>query len=71
MVKIKKVLVHCNRGMSRSPTIALLYLLKHTNALPNASLQEALGRFRELYPPYAPARGVALFTQKYWQEYAG
>ena len=28
-----KVLVHCNQGLSRSPSIALLYLLKHTDAL--------------------------------------
>lgn len=66
-----KVLVHCNQGMSRSPTIALLYLLKHTNVLPNDSLQGAIEAFRKIYPAYAPARGVALFAQKYWQEYAG
>ncbi len=28
-----KVLVHCNQGMSRSPTIALLYLAGYTSAL--------------------------------------
>lgn len=70
-LKTNKVLVHCNQGMSRSPTIALLYLLKHTDVLPKASLQEALNKFRELYPAYAPAQGVGLFAQKYWQEYAG
>lgn len=71
MLRTKRVLVHCNQGMSRSPTIALLYLLKHTNILPNDSLQGAIEEFRKIYPAYAPARGVALFAQKYWQEYAG
>ena len=28
-----KVLIHCNQGMSRSPAIALLYLLKYTDVL--------------------------------------
>ncbi|EKE87533.1 dual specificity protein phosphatase family protein [Idiomarina xiamenensis] len=70
-LKTNKVLVHCNQGMSRSPTIALLYLLKHTDALPKDNLNLALEKFRELYPKYTPAKGVALFVQFYWQVYAG
>lgn len=66
-----KVLVHCNQGMSRSPTIALLYLLKHTEELSFESLSDVLERFRVLYPAYNPAGGMAGFIEKYWLEYAG
>lgn len=66
-----KVLVHCNQGMSRSPTIALLYLLKHTEELGFESLSGVLEKFKALYPLYSPAGGMAGFFEKYWLEYAG
>lgn len=47
-----KVLVHCNQGLSRSPSIALLYLLRHTAALGSRDPAAALLAFRKLYPPY-------------------
>ena len=66
-----KVLVHCNQGMSRSPTIALLYLLKHTEELKFESLSSVLEKFKALYPAYGPAGGMSGFIEKYWFEYAG
>ena len=66
-----KVLVHCNQGMSRSPTIALLYLLKHTQELKFESLSSVLEKFKALYPAYGPAGGMSGFIEKYWLEYAG
>ncbi|MEA3588160.1 dual specificity protein phosphatase family protein [Pseudidiomarina sp. 1APP75-27a] len=67
----KKVLVHCNQGMSRSPTIALLYLLKHTNQLNSGSLRNILASFKAKYPAYNPAGGVAGFVERYWRDYVG
>lgn len=65
----KKVLVHCNQGMSRSPTIALLYLAKYTNIFSSDDFAIALARFKKLYPAYAPANGVAMFAQENWNLY--
>ncbi|MEL0612910.1 hypothetical protein [Marinomonas arenicola] len=65
----KKVLAHCNQGMSRSPTIAFLYLLKHSKVLDSADLANALNQFKFLYPPYQPAGGVAGFVEMYWRVY--
>lgn len=67
----KKVLVHCNQGMSRSPTIALLYLLKHTNELNTSSFIGIVESFKAKYPAYTPAGGVAGFVERYWQDYVG
>lgn len=64
-----KVLVHCNQGLSRSPSIALLYLLKHTDALGSHDPAAALLAFRRLYPPYAPGQGMADYVQLNWAKY--
>lgn len=65
----KEVLVHCNQGMSRSATIALLFLVKHTDILPR-TMAEAETAFRAIYPPYNPAGGMRGFMTEHWQEYA-
>lgn len=66
----QKVLVHCNQGMSRSPTIALLYLAGTNDAWRGQSCEEATRLFRALYPGYAPAKGMADFVRLYWSRYA-
>lgn len=68
-IQSKKVLVHCNQGMSRSPSIAFLYLLRHTEILDSSSLPVALNQFRVIYPQYEPAEGVAGFVEKHWSNY--
>lgn len=69
-ISSSKVLVHCNQGMSRSPTIAFLYLLKFTDVLPRQSAENDLQEFQKLYPPYAPAKGMADYARLNWQKYA-
>lgn len=64
-----KVLVHCNQGFSRSPSIALLYLLKHTDALGSQEPTAALLAFQKLYPRYAPAQGMADYVRLNWNNY--
>ena len=64
-----KVLVHCNQGESRSPGIGFLYLLRHTDTLPRGSLNDALVRFRQIYPPFSPSRGISGFIAAHWEEY--
>jgi hypothetical protein len=65
-----RVLVHCNQGESRAPTLALLYLAKFTTELPG-DVRGAMDEFRRRYPPYNPAGGVRGFTIANWAEYAG
>jgi len=64
-----KVLIHCNQGLSRSPSIALLYLLRHTDALGSQEPAAGLAAFRKLYPPYAPAQGMADYVRLNWVKY--
>ena len=65
----KPVLIHCNRGNSRSPGIGLLYLALYTNQLPTGSYQEAEVAFRALYPSYYPAGGIRGFLIENWSTY--
>ena len=56
----KKVLVHCNQGVSRAPSIALLYLVKvgHIDGTP----EEIVKTFQGLYPGYNPTNGIRLYV---------
>ena len=64
----RKVLVHCNQGMSRSPGIALLYLAKE-EIIKNDSFQEALAEFETIYPGINMAGGMRGFLEVNWGEY--
>jgi len=61
------VLVHCNQGASRSPTIAMLYL--HSIGKLPLIFEAAEAEFKEIYPPYCPGKGMRGFAQAHWEEY--
>jgi len=58
-------LVHCNRGQSRAPSIALLWLAKR-KVIPSNTYDEARRAFGELYP-YNPGKGIATFLGENWE----
>jgi protein-tyrosine phosphatase len=64
--KDKKVLVNCNHGQSRSPSLVLLYLAKRLNLLSKNSFEEAKKDFMQIYPNYSPALGIQLFLGQNW-----
>ncbi len=66
-----RVLVHCNLGESRSPSIGLLYLAVYTHELPITTLEEAETAFRLRYPAYNPKPGIRGFLQANWRSYCG
>jgi hypothetical protein len=63
----KTVLVHCNAGHSRSPSIVLAYL----HAI--GELPRGFGRaehmFAKLYPPYDPGRGMRARIKERWNSF--
>jgi hypothetical protein len=68
------VLVHCNQGESRAPSIALLYLL--TDSLTNGPFldcengDEVIDVFRtDYYPDYNPSEGFTQFVRDNWASY--
>lgn len=65
-----KILVHCNQGLSRSPTIGFLYMLKFSDVFRRESLSQDLQDFQEIYPAYAPAQGMADYVRLNWPKYS-
>jgi predicted protein tyrosine phosphatase len=64
-----RVLVHCNTGKSRGPSIGMLYLLSRCEALPVSSFQDAELAFQKLYPDYRPAAGIRGFLKIHFDAY--
>ena len=60
-----QILINCDQGQSRSPTVALLYLAKRLKVIPAGSFSEAREAFLPLYRSYAPA-GIAGFVAANW-----
>lgn len=62
----KKILIHCNQGQSRSPSIALIYLAR-IGVIDNSSLQNSQLAFKQLYPYYKPGNGILKYMNRNWQ----
>jgi hypothetical protein len=65
----RRVLVHCNQGYSRGPSIGLLYLAAHTERFSGLDHSDAHDRFLEIYPDYYPKAGVCGFLAANWSAY--
>jgi len=63
----RKVLIHCNNGLSRAPSIALLFLAKRFQAISNENFMLAATDFKKLYPYYQPGRGIVCYLAQNWQ----
>ena len=66
-IKDMEVLVHCNFGMSRSPSIALLYMARK-GYINNNSFKDALKDFYEIYSYYSHGMGMYRYFDAYWQD---
>lgn len=61
-----KVLVHCNAGHSRGPTMAMMFL-RTIGELPSGFVtSEKI--FRSLYPRYDPGVGMRTFARAHWEQ---
>ena len=63
----KNILINCDLGQSRSPSVGLLYLAKRLHLISDSSFAVARAEFQELYPGYAPS-GIADFINSHWNE---
>ena len=61
----KNILIHCDQGYSRSPSLCLLYLSKRLKLISNNSFEEARIEFEEIYPQYNPG-GIAEYIRVNW-----
>jgi hypothetical protein len=65
----REVLIHCNQGESRAPSLALLYMAKRLWLLPSESYDEAAESFRSQFT-YRPGEGIKRWLTANWQRIA-
>ena len=61
-----KVLVHCNQGQSRGPSVALLYLGIADQRYAGLNAADAMLAFQEVYPLFSPANGFSDYLIRNW-----
>lgn len=64
-IEENKVLIHCNQGQSRSPSIALIYLAR-TGVINNVSFMDAAKEFKNIFKPYQPGKGIMAYMNRNW-----
>jgi hypothetical protein len=69
----KKLLIHCNQGESRGPSVAMLFvyrrILHNEDAVLSHTFEEAEAEMRQIYPAYNPGEGIRAHLQQCWGEY--
>jgi protein-tyrosine phosphatase len=65
--KQRKILIHCDQGQSRAPTLGLLYLAKRLKSIPNDSFVSAKNEFMIIYPNYLSS-GIGDYVAQNWNE---
>lgn len=62
---LDKVLIHCNQGQSRAPTLALLWLKDWLKI--GASYDDAAIWFKAIYPTFEPSKGMEGYARAHWE----
>jgi protein-tyrosine phosphatase len=65
-IQDRLVIVHCRAGLSRSPSLVLLWLAKRTDVIPATSYLEAAEAFSARFR-YAPRAGIAIWLRDNWR----
>ena len=60
----QRVLIHCNQGESRAPSLALL-VLRRIGFYKDA-FDDAVNSFENKYPLYNPKHGILLYVKNHW-----
>ncbi len=61
------VLIHCNQGFSRAPSLALVYLAS-IGVIEKSNYAQAAAAFLQLYPNYQPGMGIQIFLKDRWNQ---
>lgn len=60
-IKERNVVIHCNKGQSRSASIAMLYLFG------KETYRDAQDMIEEIYPYYQPSLGIDIYLENNWK----
>lgn len=61
----RSVVIHCNQGQSRAPSLTLLYMAKRMQLLPDTDYLSARRAFEQRFP-YNPGKGIESYLATEW-----
>lgn len=64
-----QLLIHCNEGRSRAPSLAMLFLAKELEELPDGSFRAARAAYSERDSVYAPGQGIRTYLSENWEAF--
>lgn len=62
------LLIHCNQGVSRGPSLALVFMAKKLAAVEPGSFEAARRSFGKRYKKYIPSSGIEEFLKTHWEK---
>ena len=63
------VLIHCNQGKSRAPSLGLLFMARvFWDSLRGNSYAESRKDFEKIYPEYNPGKGIETYLTENWEK---
>ena len=68
-IPARPVLIHCNEGRSRAPSLALLYAAKRLGRFVFGDFDSARVEFAQSFP-YSPGNGIASWLSANWETIA-
>lgn len=63
------VLIHCNEGRSRAPSLALLYAAKRLGLYERGTFGDSKLLLQEKLPSYLPGLGISRFLADHWHDF--
>ena len=69
-VKKENVLIHCNKGWSRSAGLGLIWLIRQ-DKIHADTFEELEEKYRVIYPPYKPQNGMKMKIKEEWEAFQG
>lgn len=63
-----KLLIHCNQGESRAPTLGMLYAAR-LGAFDYADFDTSVQRLHSLYPQYSPKKNIYMTVRSLWCDF--
>lgn len=66
MSKGRKVLICCNKGESRAPSVAFMAMIEDGH-FDGMTFEQAVSRFKAIYPYYRPKKGISHWVETVWR----
>lgn len=62
----RSMLVHCNQGESRAPSLALVFMAKVSRTINDGSYESARSDFQKVFSGYRPGTGIQMYLRDHW-----